>query len=83
MCAGDKDRWGGGLLFEDLQFEEAFDRIRRVRDRRLSKKDKKKERKEKEERGEMGLQLLFGGGLLKLPHKINEGCCLCLNYLVK
>ena len=62
MCAGDKDRWGGGLLFEDLQIDEAFDRIRRVRERLRSKKDKKKEKKEKkEEKGEMGLQLLFGG----------------------
>ena len=65
MCAGDKDRWGGGLLFEDLQFEEAFDRIRRVRERRQPKKDKKKDKKE-EDRGEMGLQLLFGGGPLYL-----------------
>ena len=62
MCAGDKDRWGGGLLFDDLQYDEAFDRIRRIRDRLQSKQERKKEKKEKkEEKGEMGLQLLFGG----------------------
>lgn len=61
MCAGDKDNWGGGGLFGGFQMDEDLhDRIMRIRERG---KDRKKG-KEKEEKGGMGLQLLFGGGLI-------------------
>ena len=58
MCAGEKDSWGGGFSFED-DFDEVFERIKKIRDRGKSRKEKKTEKKE--EKGEMGLQLLFGG----------------------
>jgi len=62
VCAGEKDRWGGGLVFEEMPFGEEFERIRQIRDRLQSKREKRKLKSEKkEEKGEMGLQLLFGG----------------------
>ena len=62
MCAGEKDRWGGGFVFEDMPFGEEFERIRQIHDRLRNKREKQRRKSEKkEEKGEMGLQLLFGG----------------------
>ena len=60
VCAGESDRWGGGIGFHELEEvePEIYEKVRRIRKR---EKKEKKEKKEKEAGGGMGLQLLFGG----------------------